>query len=559
MRFRSMPFLMFLAMGVLAEAQAPDAPQPVPAFEETIDVQAVNLEAVVTDARGRRVTGLTMEDFRLLVDGVETPITYFSQIDEERQRIPGEVAPGEGVRPDAKAAWQSRSILVFLDESTMLKARRDLVLRSLTKQIADLAPGDQMAVVAFSQARLDVLCDWTTDRERLASVLTTVRKRPSDGIYLEVARREERNDANFVDTGASQGLYDRNPRGNPVTESMGMDPDEDPISELDVEEEVFSTARWQRPPGFRATQLFNPLSRYLEVGEAAAGAMRGLPAPAGRRMLMLLTEGFQDPVFAYPLIREAQRLGYSLYPVDVRGLDTAMAQNDVTSAAPQAFTSISTPLDMDTNYTLAFMAAATGGKAAINSNRLVALERLVEDTSSYYVIGFSPTWHGDDRRHQIKLTVERPGLKVRTRDSYVDTSRRTKLALAADASLLFGRSREEQRLILEIDDDTGRKVALTLGVPVESLAFSPREKGFHAEAPFALVVLDDKGERKHTEEAWVSVDVEQLPLEGTFARFLFSVDAGKRAQRSVITVHDAVTGEALWGEARLEPRERTAR
>jgi len=49
--------------------------------------------------------------------------------------------------------------------------------------------------------------------------------------------------------------------------------------------------------------------------------------------------------------------------------------------------------------------------------------------------------------------------------------------------------------------------------------------------------------------------VEKLPLEGTFARFRFSVDVGKRSQRVAITVHDALSGEALWGEALLEPQE----
>ena len=565
MRFRSALLFALLAVSGPAGAQTEDAPRPVQAFEESIDVQAVNLEAVVTDARGQRVTGLSVQDFRLLVDGVEMPITYFSEIDEPRQHVAGEVDSETGGTTDAETGWQSRSILVFLDESTMLKARRDLVLRSLIKQIEDLSPGDQMAVVSFAGAQLEVLSDWTTDRERLVSVLTAVRTRPSDGIHLEVMRREEMNDANFMDVAASLGVYDRNPRGNPFTDPSGGTPDgdDDPISELDVEEEIFSTARWQRHPKLRPAQIFNPLSRYLEVGEAAAGAMRGLPAPPGRKMLMLLTEGFQDPVFAQPVIQEAQRLGYSLYPVDVKGVDTFMVQNDVSFAAPQAFQSISSGLDLDMNYTMATMAAATGGKAAINSNRMVALERLVEDSSSYYLLGFSPAWRGDDRRHAVKLTVKRPGLKVRTRDSYVDASRRTRLALAADASLLLGRSRQEQRLIVTLDGAAakarGRKIPLTLGVPVESLAFSPREKGFHAEAPFALVVLDDRGERKHTQEAWVSVDVDELPVEGTYARFRFSVDAGKRAERIVITVHDALTGEALWGEALLGEKARETR
>ncbi|HEY3492264.1 MAG TPA: VWA domain-containing protein, partial [Solirubrobacterales bacterium] len=486
MRSRSLLFLMVCMMARMAGAQ-----EPVPAFEEMIDVRAVNLEAVVTDSRGNRVTGLAAEDFKLFVDGIETPITFFSPVEEER-RIAGEV-DGDG---EAQPEWQSRNILVFLDEASMMKSRRNLVVRSVIKQIEDLGSGDQMAVVAFDGLRLDVLSDWTADKERLVAVLREVRQRPSAGIYIDAARRAELNDAAFANLAASQEIYDRNPGGSFFTSPAGAAPSSPP-SKLAVEEEIHSVARWQEPLRFRPTQLFNPLDRYLGAGEAAAGAMRGMSAPEGRRMMMLLTEGFQDPVFALPVVHEAQRLGYSLYPVDVMGIDTFRAQNDVSFAAPQAFSWISTPLDVNTNYTLDFMADATGGKAAINSNRIAALERLIEDSSSYYLIGFSPTWRGDDRRHGIRLDVARKGLKIRTRDSYVDSSRRTRLALAADASLLLGRSQQEQRLIVIVDRSVGNEVSISLGVPVESLAFAPQEKGFRAETPFALVVLDDEGKRKH--------------------------------------------------------------
>ncbi|HEX6862889.1 MAG TPA: hypothetical protein VF414_08745, partial [Thermoanaerobaculia bacterium] len=51
-------------------------------FGESIDVRVVNVEAVVTDRRGNRVTGLTAGDFRLLVDGVEVPVDYFTEVAE---------------------------------------------------------------------------------------------------------------------------------------------------------------------------------------------------------------------------------------------------------------------------------------------------------------------------------------------------------------------------------------------------------------------------------------------------------------------------------------------
>ena len=55
--------LLALAPGARA---ADDTP---PSFGESIDVRVVNVEAVVTDRQGHRVSGLKPEDFRLRVDG----------------------------------------------------------------------------------------------------------------------------------------------------------------------------------------------------------------------------------------------------------------------------------------------------------------------------------------------------------------------------------------------------------------------------------------------------------------------------------------------------------
>jgi VWFA-related protein len=543
------------ALGGTAAAQQPagEARQPVRAFEEAIDVRVVNLEAVVTDRRGNRISGLTAEDFKLLVDGVETPITYFSAIDEAKIRVAGTVAAEAGAAAAAEPSWQSRNILVFLDEATMVKARRDFVLRAMAQQLAALAPGDQMAVVAFN-GQMDVLCDWTGDRSRLAAVFEQVERRPSHGIFLQVRRREEASDVSFLDMAAALAVYDRNPFGNVFSDRSVADRDR-ALAEMDVEEDLFAVARWQEPIGVRVARLFDPLDRFFEVAEAAAAAMRGLPAPPGRKMLLLLTEGFSDPVFARPVVQEANRLGYSVYPVDVMNIDAQWAQNDVEFLAPQPFVGIRTGLDLGIEHGLGWMAEATGGKAAMGSNRMRALERTVEDSAAYYLLGFSPTWRGDDRRHEIELTVERPGWKVRTRESYVDPSRRTRISLDADAALLLGHSQAEKKLIVTVGEPAASRgdeeLPVSLGVPVESLAFFPHEKGFRAEAPVAVVVLDDKGRRKQLPESWLTVDVEQLPLEGTWARFDFPVAAGKRGERIVVTVHDALSGEALWGECVL--------
>ena len=57
-----------------------------PAFGERVEVEVVNVDVVVTDASGRRITDLIREDFRLEVDGKAVPIDYFAPPGAPRPR-----------------------------------------------------------------------------------------------------------------------------------------------------------------------------------------------------------------------------------------------------------------------------------------------------------------------------------------------------------------------------------------------------------------------------------------------------------------------------------------
>ena len=67
------------------------------------------------------------------------------------------------------------------------------------------------------------------------------------------------------------------------------------------------------------------------------------------------------------------------------------------------------------------LAEETGGFAAVNSNDLAgALDRVVPDNSSYYMLGITPpNQKRDDGFRRIEVRVNRPGLRVRARKGYV--------------------------------------------------------------------------------------------------------------------------------------------
>src|SRR3954462_8533552 len=132
-----------------ADPQAlPPAP-PAPSFGERIDVRVVNVEAVVTDREGGRGRGLTAADFRLLVDDQEVPVGYFTEIVDGKAAAPGAGAPPTPATTSPLAAGElvGTSYLVFVDNSFVLAAHRNIVLDKLAGDVARLGPEDRMAIV----------------------------------------------------------------------------------------------------------------------------------------------------------------------------------------------------------------------------------------------------------------------------------------------------------------------------------------------------------------------------------------------------------------------------
>lgn len=94
---------------------------------------------------------------------------------------------------------------------------------------------------------------------------------------------------------------------------------------------------------------------------------------------------------------------------------------------------------------------------------------------------------------------------------------------------------------------------VTIGVPVEALALTPKGKGYLAEVPLAVSTEEDDGRRANLSGVRLRVVLAEQPREGTYARFRTVVRLRDPKQRLIFTIHDPVSGRALWGQARPEP------
>lgn len=500
---------LLLFAGCLAAVCQETARKParVPVVEEAIDVRVVNVEAVVVDRDGKPARGLTAADFRLLVDGREVPIEYFTEIAEGRAAA-APPAPDAPAAPVAPAETVGRSYLVFIDDSFSVAGPRDAVLERLVADLTQLGPRDRMAVLAFDGRDIDVLSPWTADRGMLARALTMARQRPAKG---NKRLAEDHRMVADVDFAVEAAIL------------SGLGPDE--IRQL------VATLNMRVNPEAR-TQLGR-------TTVAMTGALNGFEAPAGRKLLLLLSGGWSlkvAPQLFAPLVDAANRQGYTLYPLDVAMGDALTLRR----------------LDQ--------LAAATGGKVANTASGAI-LKTVAEDSGTYYWLGFSPAWMANDKTHRIEVEVRRKGLTVRARDGFSDLSRKTEVAIKAESVLLFGGNGEDRRLRIELGEPrpVGRRgarlrVPVTLGVPVEALALNAADKGgYVAEVPLAIAALDADGGRAELPSSRLRVEVPGSPPAGGYARFRTMVELRKGPQRLVFTVRDAASGRILWGEASLAP------
>jgi hypothetical protein len=76
--------LLSTGLGACSFAGSPEDPQQ-PKQTIRVSVDRVNVGVIVTDSRGHLVEGLRREDFHILDNGMEQPLTGFTAVEEPAQ------------------------------------------------------------------------------------------------------------------------------------------------------------------------------------------------------------------------------------------------------------------------------------------------------------------------------------------------------------------------------------------------------------------------------------------------------------------------------------------
>jgi VWFA-related protein len=475
-------FLFLLLAAAYAPAQQTGQNKPPGesgTFTVTVKSQLVVETVVVKDKQGKHILGLTAQDFAITEDGAPQKITFCEHQNLAANALPLPVAPPGSeelklykrlartqVTPEAPDSerYKNRRLLALYFDMTAMRPAEQLRALSAAEQFlrTQMTTVDLVAILRYQGGSVDILQDFTADRNKLLSILQTLIVGEGQGSVETI------DDASSADTGAA----------------FGQD---------DSEFNVFNTDR-QLSALETAAKMLGQLNEKKSLIYFASG---------------LRLNGIDNQAQLRATVDAAIKAGVSFWPVDARGLVAEAPLGDATQGSPgnSGMYTGAAALATTNNFqqsqdTLFALAGDTGGKALFDNNDLTrGIVQAQEAISDYYILGYyasNKVQNGRFRRVKVSLTNDsganltyRQGYyadKLFSRFTAVDKERQLEDALMLDDPIT------ELSIAMEIDHFQLNRaeyfVPIVVKIPGRELALAKRGGAEHTLIDFVGEIKD---------------------------------------------------------------------
>ncbi len=467
-------------------------------------VNLVEVHAVVTDERGAFVDNLSKDDFEVYEAGKLQQPTVFQLVNVAVAPVRTTPAASTRVEPDVRATtpqFEGRIYIIVLDDLHTMALRSPLVKNAARRFVEQSLGPDDVAAIVYTSGRTDSAQELTSSRRLLLASVDKFmgQKLPSATTErLAVHLRDRDMERSASDTSSDGSSSSANPS---------------PTKQVD---DPYDPER-----GMNAR-------RTLETVRDVAQWMANVPGR--RKSVVLFSEGIDYDIYdvfnnrsasslmsdAREAVAAAQRANVSIYAVDPRGLtqlgDEAIA---VGSVAEDPNVDFGTSRGFNRELLLAqeslmALAEETGGLAIVRTNDVAGgLDRIVRDTSRYYVIGYvTDPKQEPGKFRKIDLKVKRPGLRVRARRGYMppdpkaiakkreaETKAGTSPALVAALNNPLPVGGVPMRVWAAPFQGTGKNPSVVIAVEVDGSALQYRQQDgrFVEDVEVSIIAADHTG------------------------------------------------------------------
>jgi VWFA-related protein len=483
----------------LAFAFAQTLEQQTPDTVIRINVNLVQVDAVVVDAKDQAVIDLKKEDFVVLQDGKPQAITNFSFIDTKAgvvrnasaKAAPKPAPPVKGAPPPpppmaSRPKQIRRTVALVVDDLGLSFDSIARVRQALKKYVdQEMQPNDLVAIIRTG-AGMGSLQQFTTDKRMLYAAIDHVKYNSFGRVGISSFAPLQAVTPNDIDT-----------------------------SNADNErEQIFSAGTMgaiqyvveglKELPGRKSVALFSENLKLMYNGEQS--------------------QRVQDSI--KHLGDAANRASVVIYSIDPRGVVyTGLTAADNTSGrTPQQISQVNMDRSQqmfDSQEGMVILAHETGGLFMQNTNDISgALTKVMDDGNGYYLLGYHPDAStfdlktGQPKFHSLAVRVKRPGLHVRYRSGFFGTSDRetapvprTRLAQIAHAlSSPFGTGALHLRLttLFSQTEKSGPYVNSLLYFDPRELEFTDEPDDWHkAVIDVVCMTFGDSGQSVDTtDKTW---------------------------------------------------------
>ena len=499
-----------IAIGAFAQTAPPPKPSPTPDQQvsspvtESISVDITNIEVVVTDSKGNRVTSLTRDDFEVRQDGVIQPITNFYAVDGQKVTfLDGKTIAldsKEEAPPDLPKELKAKYI-IYIDNLNIQPQNRNRMFKRLKEWVQQsIGPRAEAEVISYNRS-LKTRQKFTSEAGIVVGVLEDIERETGGGTPLAGDRKD-----------AIQRINDSKSEAQAISIA-----------------DTYSKA------------LRNDLEFTVD---AIKNTLNGLAGIEGRKILIYVSEGLPQEAgaelydtiqrkyttastlqqFEYDMsaryasiIQAANAQGVTIWALDASGLQTdsmTSAENRYMESRPSDFL-----MRQNQQGPIQLIAEQTGGMAAINTNDWKSsLDELSRDFSSFYSLGYRSARSAGDRPHAIDVTVKRKGLHVRSRKGLVEKSPETRVAETVLSALDYSRDDNPLNVTVRLEesrpyDRDTFELPIRIVLPIGKLGLIPAGDHYEATYLIYLIVRDSSGDKSDLQIQKETIKVPEKELK----------------------------------------------
>jgi len=477
---------------------------PRPAYE--VEVTVTNIDVVVTDKQGERITDLKPENFEIFEEGMRQRLTNFYEVkgmevyapSPEKQAVEPTLPP----QPlPAKSPEFTNKIIFYFDNWQLHPLNRNRSIEKIETFIQNnftqAGHYNEGMIVTLGQ-KLEILQGFTANAGYLLDSLKRVKKRSGQTLIQMRAREDLRKELNRM----ISELGSEN-RIESFQGAMGFARN---FVEAENNDLIYSlkslSAFIENMTGIEGKKILIYVSDGLPInpGEEVYDYIDSAYAASNARSEAMLYDATR---FFKELTARCNAREISLYPINAQGLESGIlsADRDVGWNVSRGGSGMVRATSHRKNDALKLMANDTGGIPILNMNDIgPGLERIGNDLQFYYSLGYvSP--HREEEKFlsiEVKLVGIEEKYEVRVRQGYVRISQEDRIRDSVSSRLFMQRWHNPMNLRVQAlptePFPNSKKLSLKLKIfiPIKNLTLYSQDDEYIGKIKIYIILKDSQ-------------------------------------------------------------------